>query len=49
MSEAKNLPAHEENQALLAQRLRARNWAVLGVLLGFVVVIFLTTLIKVHH
>ncbi len=33
---------------LAAQRLRARNWAMLGLLIGFVVLVYLVTIIKVR-
>lgn len=37
-----------EKTELAARRLRARNWALLGLLAGFVVAIYLITLVKMH-
>ncbi|MBP7252066.1 MAG: hypothetical protein KBA75_01120 [Alphaproteobacteria bacterium] len=39
----------EAEQALAARRLRARNWALFGLLFGFVVAIYLITIIKMGH
>lgn len=39
----------DNDQGLAARRLRARNWALFGLLFGFVAAIYLITIIKVGH
>ncbi len=37
-----------DNKKLAAKRLKARNWAMLGLLVAFVVLIYAVTMVKVH-
>ncbi|MEJ0062485.1 MAG: hypothetical protein WDO70_04620 [Alphaproteobacteria bacterium] len=39
----------DERSVVAARRLRARNWAVLGILAAFVIAIYAITIIRVHH
>lgn len=39
----------EDDGMLARQRLRARNWALFGLLLGFVLAIYAITIVKMGH
>ena len=39
----------DDAEALAARRLRARNWALFGLLFGFILAIYLITIIKMGH
>lgn len=43
-----NTTPDKSNEQLATRRLRARNWALLGLLMGFVVIVYLVTIIKVR-